>query len=106
MPDLSQVPNCNNLLTSANENILQDFNDAVLCMSNEFFPLNPACLKLILHQDAFKVVNILSSAKCKHKLIGVYMTLANLHPHNQSKVAQSQLVQLFKKKKRSQSVWA
>lgn len=39
---------------------------------------NPTCLKLILYQDAFEVVNPLGSAKNQHKVLAMYFSLANL----------------------------
>lgn len=49
-------------------------------------------LKLILYQDAFEVVNPLGSAKKKHKIVGVYFTLANFEPFYQSSVDHLQLL--------------
>lgn len=51
-------------------------------------------LKLILYQDAFEVVNPLGSAKKKHKILGVYFTLANFQPFYRSSVDQLQLLLL------------
>lgn len=49
---------------------------------------------MILYQDAFEVVNPLGSAKKKHKLIGVYYTLANFSPEKRSNIDHLQLVLL------------
>lgn len=78
--------------------VLQDYSDAELCRKNSFLQSNPKCIKLIIFQDAFEVVNPLGSAKSKHKLVGVYMTLANLYPQSRSKISHIQLVQLVKEK--------
>jgi len=43
-------------------------------------------------------VNPLGSARKKHKLLAVYMTLADLYPHHRSTVDQLQLVLLCKEK--------
>lgn len=52
-------------------------------------------LKLILYQDAFEVVNPLGSAKKKkHKLQGVYFTLANFDPCYRSAIEDLQLLLL------------
>lgn len=51
-------------------------------------------LKLILYQDAFEVVNPLGSAKKKHKIVGVYFTLANFEPFYRSSVDHLQLLLL------------
>lgn len=39
--------------------------------SDKFFIENPGCLKLILSQDVFEIVNPLGFAKKKHKVVGV-----------------------------------
>lgn len=51
-------------------------------------------LKLILYQDAFEVVNPLGLAKKKHKIVGVYFTLANFEPFYRSSVDHLQLLLL------------
>ncbi|KAK0156218.1 Zinc finger protein ZXDC [Merluccius polli] len=48
--------------------VLSDCSDGKLFKSNSFFQDFPACLKLVLYQDAFEVVNPLGSARRKHKL--------------------------------------
>jgi len=58
----------------------------VFC-SNAFFQNEPNTIKIILYQDAFEIVNPLGSARKKHKkhkLLAVYMTLADLYPHHRS----------------------
>ena len=64
------------------------FNTNALCMQPGI------SLKLILYQDAFEVVNPLGSAKKKHKILGVYFTLANLEPFYRSSVDHLQLLLL------------
>lgn len=59
------------------------------------FFLNDNCLKIILYQDAFELCNTLGSSRKKHKILGVYMTLANLNPWHRSKIDQIQLVALY-----------
>lgn len=61
-------------------NVLSDSCDGKVFMSNTFFQENPNCLKLVLYQDAFKVVNPLGSAKKKHKVLAVYFSLLNMPP--------------------------
>lgn len=53
-------------------------------------------MKLILYQDAFEIVNPLGSARKKHKLVGVYFTLANFQPFHRSSIDNMQLVLLCK----------
>jgi len=78
------------------DSVLKDIVDGSVCHTNNFTKDNSNCLKIILFQDAFEIVNPLGSAKKKHKLLGVYFTLANFYPHNRSSVAQTQLVLLGK----------
>lgn len=59
-----------------------------------FFSENLEALRLILYQDSFEVCNPLGSARCIHKVVGIYLTLANLPPYSRSKVDQIQLVAL------------
>lgn len=41
---------------------------------------------LILYQDAFEVVNPLGSARKKHKILAVYLTLGDILPCNRSNI--------------------
>lgn len=47
--------------------------------SDKFFIENPGCLKLILSQDVFEIVNPLGFAKKKHS--GWSLSVANLPAH-------------------------
>lgn len=58
------------------------------------FSSDPDSLKVMLFQDAFEVANPLGSAKTKHKVLAVYFTLGNFHPHQRSTVDQIQLALL------------
>ena len=51
-----------------NPDVLCDSCDGQVFKSNTFFQENRTCLKLVLYQDAFEVVNPLGSAKKKHKI--------------------------------------
>ncbi len=51
---------------------------------HQFFNENPESLKLILYRDSFEIVNPLGSAKKMHKVIAVYISLANLPIHLRS----------------------
>lgn len=46
-----------------------DISDSQNFKSNQFFIENPGCLKLILYQEAFEIVNPLGSAKKKTKFL-------------------------------------
>ena len=78
--------------------VLSDSCDGKVFMSNTFFQENPSCLKLVLYQDAFEVVNPLGSAKKKHKVLAVYFSLLNMPPHVRSNVDHMQLVLLCREK--------
>lgn len=78
--------------------VLCDCHDGKVFMSNTFFQENPSCLKLVLYQDAFEVVNPLGSAKTKHKVLAVYFSLLNMPPHVRSNTDHMQLVLLCREK--------
>jgi hypothetical protein len=80
----------------ASPGVLSDVTDGQVFKRNAFFQENPSALRLILYQDAFEVVNPLGSGKSKHKLLGVYYSLADLEPHNRSNTDHMQLLLLVK----------
>ncbi|XP_046709098.1 uncharacterized protein LOC124388478 isoform X1 [Silurus meridionalis] len=55
-------------------------------------------LQLLLYQDAFEVVNPLGSARKKHKILAVYLSLDNLPVHLRSNTEHVQLVMLCREK--------
>lgn len=61
--------------------VLSDICDGQVFKSNQFFIANPGGLKLILYQDAFEVVNPLGLAKKAHRVLAVYLSVANLPVH-------------------------
>lgn len=71
-----------------------DINDGQTFKSNKFFIENPGCLKIILYQDAFEIANPLGSAKKKHKVLAVYLSLANFPAHVRSNTDLMSLVLL------------
>lgn len=80
------------------DGVLSDITHGSVFCSNAFFRNEPNTIKIILYQDAFEIVNPLGSARKIHKLLAVYMTLADLYPHHRSTVDQLQLVLLCKEK--------
>lgn len=52
--------------------------------STNFFNNNPEGLKLIFYQDSFEILNPLGSAKKKHKVLAMYLSVANLPIHLRS----------------------
>ena len=76
--------------------IYRDVCDGSVFKENVFFNENPSALRLILYQDAFEVANPLGSGRKKHKVLGVYLTLADLMPHSRSSIDHMQLVMLIR----------
>nr|XP_020467541.1 uncharacterized protein LOC109966765 [Monopterus albus] len=74
--------------------VFGDIRDGQNFKSNRFFVENPGCLKLILYQDAFEIVNPLGSAKKRHKVVAVYLSVANLPAHVRSSTDHISLVLL------------
>ena len=62
----------------SSDGILRDFMDGSVAKSNVLFIEFHNAIKLILYQDSFEVVNPLGSAKRKHKILAVYVTLGNI----------------------------
>ena len=50
---------------------------AVHSIQTNYIEKSPSSLRYILYQDAFEVVNPLRSGKRKHKVLDVYVTLAD-----------------------------
>ena len=75
---------------------LTDITDGSAFKSNLLFQQHPNSLRLILYQDAFEVCNPIGSSKKKHKLLAVYLTLANFRPHLRSNIDHTLLVLLCK----------
>ena len=55
---------------------------------------SPSSLSVILYQDSFEVTDPLGSGRKKHKILAMYMTLAEISPHNRSFIDPVQLVLL------------
>lgn len=81
-------------LKESGVDVLNDISDGHIFKQKEFFKQNPSSLKLVLYPDAFEVVNPLGSAKVKHKVLAVYMSVANLPPHVRSDIDHMSLVLL------------
>jgi len=77
---------------------LRDIRDGMMFKQNEFFKCNPSGLQILLYQDSFEAVNPLGAARGKHKLLGVYFTLGNLHPAVRSRIDTLQLVIICKER--------
>lgn len=76
------------------KDILSDIWDGNNIDENMLFKTDKDSLALILYEDAFEVANPLGSGRKKHKILAVYMTLANLLPHCRSGIDPMQLVLL------------
>ena len=91
------VPVCND--GGSNQvNQLHDIQDGKVFKQNAFFQSNPNALQILLFQDSFEIVNPLGSARCKHKVLGIYYTLGNIDPRCRSQVDAMQLIMLCKEK--------
>nr|XP_055039672.1 uncharacterized protein LOC129427310 isoform X2 [Misgurnus anguillicaudatus]XP_055039673.1 uncharacterized protein LOC129427310 isoform X2 [Misgurnus anguillicaudatus] len=84
-------------LTENNSDILCDCSDGQILKCRDFSEDNPS-LQLLLYQDAFEVVNPLGSARKKHKILAVYLSLVNLPAHLRSNTEHMQLVMLCREK--------
>lgn len=80
----------------SSKDILRDVWDGRNIAENVFFQTECSSLGLILYQDSLEVVNPLGSGKKKHKILAVYLSLADLMPHNRSSTDHMQLVLLCK----------
>lgn len=77
--------------------IISDIRDSECVIKNIFFQTFET-IKLIIFQDAFEICNPLGSSKKKHKIVGIYMTFANLPAWHRSQVEEIQLVALIYEK--------
>lgn len=78
--------------------VFEDIDDGKVFKGNKLFQECSECFGIVLYMDAFELANPLGAAKCKHKMIGVYYTLANFRPELRSGIDQIQLVLLFEEK--------
>ena len=96
--DLCQIGLSGQPASESPSDVLGDISDGQIFKSNNFFGQNPSCLKLVLYQDAFEVVNPLGSAKTRHKVLAVYVSVANLPLHVRSDTDHMALVLLCREK--------
>jgi len=78
-----------------NDCIYQNITNGDCCSKNEFLANNKYAIKLILYQDSFEICNPLGAFRKKHKVLGMYMTIANLPPWLRTSVDHIQLVALI-----------
>ena len=83
-------------LRVSRNDIYEDICDGSSFTCNQFYIDNPSALRIILYQDAFEVVNPLGSGRKKHKVIAIYLTLADLKPSCRFNIDLMQLVMLVK----------
>lgn len=77
---------------------LCDFTDGTIFKNNQFFKDHPNALQILLYQDSFEIVNPLGSARTKHKILGVYLTLGSINKYNRSKTNPIQLALICREK--------
>lgn len=80
--------------TRCDHHCFSDICDGKVFKRHRLFDKDASALRILLYQDSFEVVNPLGSGRRKHKILAVYMTLADILPHNRSTVDQIQLVLL------------
>lgn len=78
-----------------NDGIYQDIINSNWCRRNEFLTNNKYAIKLILYQDSFEICNSLGASWKKYKVLGVYMTIANLPSWLKTSVNHIQLIALI-----------
>lgn len=83
----------NGITDSEKKDFIDDVDDGSVFKANGLFK-HTKSFAIILYQDAFEVVNPLGSAKRKHKMVGVYYTLANFDVEKRSNIDHMQLVLL------------
>ena len=70
----------------ANRNIFDHVSDGKVFLSNKLFQEQPSALRLLFYQDAFEVVNPIGSGMCKHEVLAVYLSIADLLPYSRSNI--------------------
>lgn len=61
------------------DGFMSDYKDGLRFTNNSFYQRENT-IHLLIYQDGFGTVNPLGDAKKRHKIIGVYMTIGNMHP--------------------------
>jgi len=87
------VENSVNLHTCGDESMFLDIHDGHV-FKHICKTVHLPFLQIVLYQDAFEIVNPIGSARKLHKIIAVYMSLANLPPHLRTTIDNLQLVLL------------
>lgn len=89
-----------NMITPENKtpDVLKEFYDGRVFKNNPLFRDNLETLKIILYQDAFEIVNPIGASKGKHKMLGIYFTLANYPYHIRTRISNIKLVALCNEK--------
>lgn len=94
--ELKKSPDVSQDAVLHQDDLLRDFMDGTVYKNNQIFKYNPEALQIILYQDAFENVNPIGSAKKKHKLLAVYMTLGNIPDYLRTHTSTIKLVALCK----------
>jgi hypothetical protein len=64
--------------STSQSDILHDIKDGTTYQNNSYFKENPEALGIMLYSDELEICNPLGAAKGVHKLLNVYMTLAEI----------------------------
>ncbi len=71
---------------STQSDLLHDIKDGSAYQNNSYFKENPEALGIMLYSDEVEICNPLGAAKGAHKLLNVYMTLAEIPKRERAKV--------------------
>jgi len=88
------VFHCLTTHSSVSHDALTDIHDGYVYKQIQQTVKQLPFIQIILYQDAFEVVNPIGSARKMHKIVGVYMALANLPVHLRTNIDHLQLVLL------------
>ncbi len=67
---------------AVNTDLLRDIRDGEAYRNNPFFRDNPGALGIILYSDEVEICNPLGASKGVHKVLNIYMTLAEIPKHD------------------------
>nr|XP_047145693.1 uncharacterized protein LOC124818698 [Hydra vulgaris] len=81
---------------NTNKDNLSDFHDGEIFKKYPLFSTDPTVIRIHLFIDEFKSVNPLDSKRGKHKIIGIYYAIGNLHPRYRSQMSQVDLASLVR----------
>lgn len=85
-------------VVARSDEIIEDYSDGKVFINNKFFQDNPICVRIAIYQDGVEIVNPLGSAKAKHKVLAIYLSILNLPDYVRCHINSIKLVALCKEK--------